>query len=180
MRYPTTMGILATCTLSLVASTLHPHILDLLCFTMYTPFGMSFGLLTYQFVHANTAHLMGNFIFGLPFMTYLERRLGSAEFLTFFLSCGIGSALVNLAVAGPSELIGASGSIMGCMVAAALLVGKTPIERGVGVMFFSLLLVTEMSSGVGGLISGSSVAHFGHVGGAITALILLALNNSRS
>lgn len=53
-------------------------------------------LLTYMFIHANFAHLFFN-MFGLAmFGGIIERSMGSARFLFYYISCGIVAALVQM------------------------------------------------------------------------------------
>ena len=67
-------------------------------------------LVTWPFVHANTAHLSGNLMFFLLLAPGLEKKQGALEFLFCLLitSCTIGAAHLALG-AGQSNLIGASG-----------------------------------------------------------------------
>jgi membrane associated rhomboid family serine protease len=83
--------------------------------------------ITFQFVHGGASHFLWNMVglyfFGPP----LERVWGKWRFLAFYLLCGIGGGLVFQAIAaiwagpvGPG-LIGASGGILGCVMACAIL-----------------------------------------------------------
>src|SRR5512138_2619921 len=55
---------------------------------------------TYFFVHAGLLHLLFNmfalFVFGVP----VEQRMGSRAFLLYYLYCGIGGAVLSLALSG--------------------------------------------------------------------------------
>ncbi len=57
-------------------------------------------LLTYMFMHSTTgvAHIFFNMFSLFMFGIALERTLGSARFLFYYISCGIGAALVQEAV----------------------------------------------------------------------------------
>lgn len=55
-------------------------------------------LVTYMFIHANFWHLFFNMFALFMFGTTMERVLGAPKFLFYYLSCGIGAALVQEAV----------------------------------------------------------------------------------
>ena len=82
---------------------------------------------TYQFLHGDGWHLIGNLIFLWILGQFMERFWGSKRFLAFYLLCGVGGAvlygLVSLvpviAKTNPaSGLVGASGCVFGLMVGA--------------------------------------------------------------
>lgn len=88
------------------------------------------SLITYQFVHANWAHVLMNAVFVLAFGAPVARYLGSGVrggilFLLFFLACGVAAALGyglvmdGMARLGGGEadwaLLGASGAASGLM-----------------------------------------------------------------
>jgi membrane associated rhomboid family serine protease len=53
-------------------------------------------LVTHLFLHADFSHILGN-MFGLwMFGSVLENLWGSKRFLTFFMICGLGAALIHL------------------------------------------------------------------------------------
>lgn len=52
-------------------------------------------LLTYMFIHASFMHLFMNMFALFMFGALLERTLGSARFLFYYISCGIGAALIQ-------------------------------------------------------------------------------------
>ncbi len=158
--------------------------------------GNAYQLVTYMFLHATyveTAsggitiypiHIAMNMfvlaIFGFP----LERTLGRKKFVTVYFLSGIGSALfyifmmpVLAGVTGGS-LIGASGAVFGLLAAYAFkypkawvyMFGLVPMPAAL-MLFF--LLVEEAFLGVMSLQPG--VANFGHVGGIISGLLVMAI-----
>lgn len=175
--YPATVSILATCIILLCATSRYPALMEVLCFSTDSLVNLLLGAITYQLLHAGPGHLVGNFVFGLPFMLFLEHKLGSRSFATFFFACGVGSALCHVFIMGPGSLVGASGSIMGCMAGASMLYGQHKVEKVLGALFMSLLLLSKMSVGIQGVVLGSPIAHWGHVGGCVTALILVSLTH---
>lgn len=67
-------------------------------------------LITYQFLHAGFAHILGNMLFLFVFGPNVEDRLGRIGYLAFYLLGGVAAGLAHMAFeAGP--VIGASGSI---------------------------------------------------------------------
>ena len=99
-------------------------------FSVYpaTP-GMSLQLwrpITYQFLHGGIRHIFINMLVLFFFGPMLERLWGSKKFLTFYLVCGaMGGLFYPLLVLvgwlGVGQLVGASGSILGILAAAAIL-----------------------------------------------------------
>jgi membrane associated rhomboid family serine protease len=83
----------------------------------------SLTLVSYQFLHADLGHIFGNMLFLWVFGDDVERALGRARFLAFYLLCGVVGGLVFVANDPHSkiELIGASGAIAGVVVAYVML-----------------------------------------------------------
>ena len=57
-------------------------------------------LITYMFIHENFMHLFFNMWALLMFGMLIEQALGSKRFLLYYLSCGVGAAIVQLIVNG--------------------------------------------------------------------------------
>jgi len=76
-------------------------------------------LVTYQFLHADILHLLGNMIFLWVFGDDVEEAMGSLRFVSFYLGCSAVAALAFTASAPHSQmpLIGASGAIAGVLAA---------------------------------------------------------------
>jgi membrane associated rhomboid family serine protease len=79
---------------------------------------------TYQYLHGGVWHIflnmLGVFFFGPP----LERMWGSRRFLLFYTTCGVAGGLafaIMQMLMYPAFLIGASGSVLGCIGACAVL-----------------------------------------------------------
>lgn len=60
-----------------------------------SPLFYPWQLFTYMFLHAGFTHLFFNMFALFMFGGLLERRFGSARFLFYYISCGIGAALVQ-------------------------------------------------------------------------------------
>ena len=161
-----------------------PWAVDTLGFSTPDVFRHPWSVVTYMFVHANGfGHVFFNmlilFFFGPP----LERAWGGREFLKFYLVCGVGAALTSVLLyrwIGPVSVIGASGALMGVMLAFALkwpdarvllwFIIPVKVKYLVGVVIVLDLLA--MRSALGGDMGGG-VATWAHLGGAATAWIYL-------
>ena len=146
-------------------------------------------IVSHMFMHADYWHLGLNMFALWSFGRVLERVWGNKRFLIFYLISGIGAAIIYLLVEtfffisdGYSILVGASGAIYGVLTAFALLFPNfkifllfipVPIAAK---YFVPILLLIDLSAGVTGFsIFGTNVAHFAHLGGAITGLLLVQL-----
>jgi membrane associated rhomboid family serine protease len=66
--------------------------------------------LSYQFLHANWMHLLGNMLFLYVFGNSVEDRLGKVGYLAFYLAGGVLAGLGHAAVEN-APVLGASGSV---------------------------------------------------------------------
>ncbi|MGE0034392.1 MAG: rhomboid family intramembrane serine protease [Xanthobacteraceae bacterium] len=139
--------------------------------------------LTYQFFHADLWHLLGNMIFLWVFGDDIERELGRWRYLAFYLLCGAIGGLV-FAISAPDsdiELIGASGSIAGVVVAYAMLRPCARVTVLVWVIpmriaaywVIGLFVLTQLWSL--GAASKSEVAYWCHFGGMLAGALLFPL-----
>ncbi len=139
-------------------------------------------LLTYQFMHGGIGHLFWNMFALWIFGVELENVWGTRRFAQFYILCGIGAGLIQLATSllPDAQLIptvGASGSIFGVLLAFGLSFPDRPI------MMFPIFFpipakIFVMIYGGIDLMQGifnpdSGVAHFAHLGGAFFGYMLL-------
>jgi membrane associated rhomboid family serine protease len=149
---------------------------------------MPWQYFTYMFLHGGFSHIFFNLFVLWMFGMELEQMWGSKRFLAFYLLCGLGAGAIHTAVTyfvgngGPT--IGASGAIMGVMIAFGMNFPDRIIFLG---LFFPLKakyaillivgidLVSGVTSSSGVLEGGRSdgIAHFAHLGGALIGFILL-------
>lgn len=190
--------------------------------------------LTHMFMHAqmpNITHLLFNMFALYSFGSALETFWGPKKFLFFYISCGLGAALLHLGVnyyefhsgldhlitegfsktdiysllnegkidtrwqdvignAGVNKLassylvpaVGASGAIYGLLVAFAYMFPNAQL----GLMFIPIpikakyfvpgILLIDLFLGFKGdaiFSGGSGIAHFAHLGGAITGFLMM-------
>jgi membrane associated rhomboid family serine protease len=138
-------------------------------------------LITYQFIHGDIWHIFFNLFALWMFGMELEGLWGSRKFLIFYLLCGIGAGLVQLFISpmfGPTApTIGASGSIFGVLVAFGFTYPDRPIFMfpffiPIPAKFF-VMIYAGLALLLGFSGSGGGIAHFAHLGGALTGFLLL-------
>jgi membrane associated rhomboid family serine protease len=151
-------------------------------------------------------HILFNMFTLWMFGRILENLWGAKRFLFFYLSCGIGAAALHLLIqylrceqllhailandqAGVDKFggalagaLGASGAIMGVMTAFAFLFPNTelyimlipiPVKAKWAILG---LVAIDLFGGVS-KVSGDNIAHFAHLGGAITGFIIVYVWN---
>ena len=130
--------------------------------------------ITYQFLHSGLGHIFWNMFILYFFGTMLEKLWGSRKFLIFYLICGTTGGifypvLAHIGWLGVAQLVGASGSILGMLAAAAILFPKMivyvfgvfPLKMSIlaiiiGVMSLLSILRPDVSPNAGG-----EAAHLG-------------------
>ncbi len=140
-------------------------------------------LFTYQFFHADFAHILGNMIFLWVFGDDVERALGRGRFLAFYLLVGALGGLIYVATDRHStiELIGASGSIAGVIIGYMMLRPCAKITVLLGIIplrisaywVIGLFVLTQLWNL--GSVSKSEVAYWCHFGGMLSGAILFPL-----
>ncbi len=187
--------ILATAAVWIVQLAAYPFVDDIFALDPQVSLPKAYQFLTYMFLHATyaetagggvtiyPAHLVLNMLVFAMFGFQLEQTIGKKKFIALYLIAGVGSAAFYLFVAhafigaSGSGLIGASGAVFGVLAAYAFkypkswvyMFGFFPMPAALTVVF---LLAEESLFGFMGLQPG--VANFGHVGGIITGLLLMA------
>ncbi len=139
-------------------------------------------ILTYQFMHGDFWHLFFNMFMLWMFGNTLERHWGSRRFLSVYILSGIGAAILHLGImyamgefAHPT--VGASGSLYGILIGFAMMFPEErlivfPIFIPIKAKYVILgAMAIEMFSGI--MRSSDGIAHFAHIGGALTAFLLI-------
>ncbi len=130
--------------------------------------GFFWQVATYMFVHGSHWHILLNMLGLFIFGAQLERRMGSNEFLLFYMTTGVGTGLVSLALG--ANVVGASGAIYALLLAFAtyfpyariFVFGILPLRAPVAVALFAGLSLFSQVSGAGG-----GIAHFAHLAGLV-------------
>jgi membrane associated rhomboid family serine protease len=154
-------------------------------------------------------HILFNMFALWMFGRILENVWGGKRFLFFYLACGVGAAALHLAIqylrceqllqdfanndisavkahlGAAAPALGASGAIMGVMAAFAYTFPNTELY----IMFIPVpvkakwailgLAAVDLFGGVAS-ISGDNIAHFAHLGGAITGFIIMLYWNKNN
>ncbi|BFM09092.1 rhomboid family intramembrane serine protease [Halioxenophilus aromaticivorans] len=147
------------------------------------------NLITYQFLHGDWMHLLGNMIFLLVCGFAVEASLGGRRFLLFYLLGGAGGgALFQLSQMNNDEidyLVGASGSISAVMAMYVTLFRLHKIEffywlfvfvgyfRAPALLLLPLYIALEAVKWF--ITPESNIAYSAHIGGFVTGAALVAL-----
>lgn len=141
------------------------------------------NMFTHQLGHANLAHLVGNYVFMVPYAIYLESRIGRANFLAFYFLCGIFAAFSQVLGAGSYAMRGSSGAAYGVFAGACALFDRSAWQRITAFVILGIALTLEFLYAVNPTYSlRSGVAFWAHFGGGIAgmALVNFFLKNSQS
>ncbi|MDD9304707.1 MAG: rhomboid family intramembrane serine protease [Desulfobacter sp.] len=143
----------------------------------------------YMFFHGGFWHFIGNMWFLYIFGDNIEGHFGSLRFIGFYLACGLFSALFHfmLNFYSPVPTIGASGAIAGVMGAYFLLFPGSRILTLIPVFIFPIFIHIPAFVFLGiwfllqffnaaGPEGSSNIAWWAHVGGFITGVVLVKLN----
>lgn len=146
-------------------------------------------LVGHMFLHAGALHLTINCLWLLVFGSVVARRLGPLGFYLLFLLCGLGGAVVFIAVEWGQVVgaIGASGAISGLMGAAIRMirlqepwlngadVRLAPLSSRPVLSFSAIWLLLNLAMGLTGFVPGGTlepIAWQDHLGGYLAGLIL--------
>lgn len=149
-----------------------------------------FQLITHMFMHGGGMHIFFNmymlFMFGVP----LERRFGPKRFLIYYLLSGFGALLLymltlyiqmnylEVPIDIDIPMLGASGAVFGLLAGFGFLYANQTIQLIIPPIpmkakYFVLIIgALELYLGFSGKDTG--IAHFAHIGGAITGFLIMA------
>ena len=148
-------------------------------------------VLTSIFLHGGWLHLIGNMWFLWIYGDNVEDILGHAQYLVFYLLCGLAATMVHVVFNADSRVptIGASGAIAGVMGAYVVKFPHSKITTLVPVVVFITTMeipaylillywfVIQFFSGVGSMghshLSQGGVAWFAHIGGFLAGVALI-------
>jgi membrane associated rhomboid family serine protease len=144
------------------------------------------AIFTSIFLHGGLMHLLGNMLYLFVFAANVEDSMGHGRFLMFYLLCGVGAALTQVAMAPGSTIpmVGASGAISGVLGAYLLLhpfarikllfpylivfVARVPAWAMLGLWFLFQLWMSMISSA-----DEAGVAFGAHAGGFVAGMLLV-------
>src|SRR5206468_6800387 len=145
-----------------------------------------------MFLHGGWMHLGGNMLYLWIFGDNLEKVMGHARFLIFYLVCGIAAALAHIAFSGGSTVptVGASGAISGVLGGYLVLFPRNHVRvltRGrimavPAIVVLGFWIVIQLINGIGSIATTSEtggVAYLAHVGGFVAGLVLVKVFAAR-
>jgi len=143
---------------------------------------MPWQLISYQYLHGGFGHLFFNMLALWMFGMELENIWGTKRFAAYYTLAGIAAGIVHIFITpllggALAPTIGASGSIMGVLLAFGLIFPDRPVMMFP--IFFPIparifvLLYAGLDLVLGITSTSDGVAHFAHLGGALGGFLLL-------
>jgi membrane associated rhomboid family serine protease len=145
--------------------------------------GAIWQLVSYSFVHVGLFHILFNMLALWMFGAQLESDWGHRKFLEFYFFCVVGAALTTIAVSytglggisPATNTVGASGGVLGILMAFGLLYGEQeimlfPIPLSIRAKYFVAGLVfIELISAINAAGPGRArdIAYVAHLGGLL-------------
>jgi membrane associated rhomboid family serine protease len=150
--------------------------------------GWIFQIVTYSFLHQGVLHILFNMLGLWMFGAQLESDWGHKRFLEFYFFCVIGAALTTIAISytgvggvlPSTQTVGASGGVLGILMAFGMLYGDReimlfPIPFTIRAKYFvagiAFITLVEAISASGAESHGSNVAYFAHLGGLLFGFV---------
>ena len=139
-------------------------------------------LISYGFLHGSFLHILVNMFVLWMFGVQIEKLWGSGRFAFYYFFCVVGAGLFHLAVGvlapgGGSPVLGASGGVLGVLVAFGriypnqmimLLIPPVPVKaKYLVIIIGAISILAGMTGALGG------IAHFAHLGGMVFGFGLL-------
>jgi membrane associated rhomboid family serine protease len=149
--------------------------------------GAVWELITYSFVHVSIFHILFNMLALWMFGAQLESDWGPKKFVEFYFFCVVGAALTTIAVSytgllgvsSATSTVGASGGVLGILMAFGVLYGDQeimlfPIPFSIRAKYFVagiafIELVSAISAAGPG--HGQDVAYVAHLGGLLFGFV---------
>ncbi len=140
--------------------------------------GEPYRIVTSAFLHAGLIHLGLN-MFALYILgTLLEPAIGTARFLGIYFVSVLAGAFGALLLTPDELTVGASGGIFGLMSAAFLIARDRGLDQLASQIGFFVILNLAFTFGANNISVGGHLG--GLIGGALAALLLIALERSRA
>jgi membrane associated rhomboid family serine protease len=145
-------------------------------------------LFTSMFLHGGWMHLGGNMLYLWIFGDNIERALGHARYLAFYLICGIVAGLAHIWFSGGSGVpsVGASGAISGVLGGYLVMFPRNRVRvltRGgvahvpalVVLGFWIVIQLISQAGSIAQTSEGGGVAYMAHIGGFAAGVILVKI-----
>ena len=174
--YNATIGIIVVNIVLFVVSSMSQGVIRELALIPYLVIRRAavWQVVTYMFLHGGFWHVLLNMLALFLFGIEVERKMGSSEFILYYLTAGIGAGLFTLIVhwyAGRAfvPVVGASGAVYGLLLAYAtffptariLIFGILPLRAPIAVLLFAAVSLFSHVTG------GGAVAHLTHLAGIV-------------
>ena len=143
-------------------------------------------LLTSMFLHGGWMHLGGNMLYLWIFGDNLEKVMGAARFLVFYLVCGLAASFAHIVFGSGSNIpaVGASGAISGVLGGYLVLFPHNRVRvltRGgiasvPALVVLGFWIVIQFINGLGAMATTSEtggVAYMAHIGGFVAGVVLV-------
>ncbi len=118
-------------------------------------------LFSHMFVHGGWLHVIGNMVYLWIFGDNVEERLGSGQYLVFYILCGIVAA-IGQGLVQPEPMVGASGAIA--------VIGFFIVLQAIDALA-ELRLTAHQAT--------ENIAYFAHIFGFVAGILLLLLLRQR-
>lgn len=142
-------------------------------------------IVTHMFMHGSIMHILFNMVMLAFLGPPLEMTWGPKRFLFFYLFAGLGSLALHVVAnyieiqngGSPGLVLGASGAVMGTLVG----FGYNFPNQKMRLLFPPITLTAKqlaigyiaLDLGLGLFSSGTGIAHFAHLGGALFGFLLI-------
>jgi membrane associated rhomboid family serine protease len=137
-------------------------------------------IVTYIFLHGGLLHILFNMLGLYMFGSELEQVWGTRKFTKYFFLCGIGGAVLTVLMGprDPVTTIGASGGVLGLLLAYGLLFPDRPIYI---YMIFRvpakwLVIIIGAITVLSSFSGGGGIAYRAHLGGMLAGFLYLKGN----
>jgi len=148
-----------------------------------------------MFMHVGWLHLFGNMLYLWIFGDNVEDKLGHFRFVLFYLLCGLGAALCQVALSPDSTIptVGASGAIAGVLGAYLVSFPRSKVVTFIPIFIFPWIVqipavlyllfwfAMQLLSGVSSLNmpeGTGGVAWWAHVGGFLLGMLITVIARS--
>ena len=142
-------------------------------------------MLSSMFMHGSWMHILGNMLYLFIFGDQIEDLLGHIKFLIFYVACGLGAGVAQIAFQPDSVIpcLGASGAIAGVLGAylikhptnrVRVLMGRY-ITHMPAVVVLGFWIILQIFSQVTTRAGGGGVAYMAHIGGFAVGFVLILI-----
>jgi membrane associated rhomboid family serine protease len=154
----------------------------------YTPMQAFLPLFTCMFLHSGFLHIIGNMWFLWIFGDNVEDQFGPLGYLLFYIVCGLGSGITQVAFSWGSKVpsLGASGAISGVLGAYLVFFPRAQIltlvplliifftVRIPAAVFIGIWFLLNFLSGISslGVLNAGGIAWWAHVGGFLLGVLI--------